>query len=216
MTPDRSVPPSGVFSPPRYGVGSYVPAVEPLVPAGERLLGVVDVRLSNLVRHTVPRRYRPAEPGARNPLARVLAPLVSLWYAAGYVWEGFWAVLRFLRGPVRGPSLRGGWESEAGRFAVAVRTGPRHHRGYDNAAALLAFTTRRVLVLYLGPGRKEAEALGEVLRERVREARDRHTWFSSRVDLCFADGSLVALEVERRRARALGALVRGAVPEAWA
>lgn len=58
----------------------------------------------------------------------------------------------------------------------------------------------------------EARRLGEILPGQLRSVAIRHTWLSERVDLHFADGSLVAVEAAKEQDRALEALSQGIVP----
>ena len=101
---------------------------------------------------------------------------------------------------VRGRVWQGGWQSDAGRFVIAVRAADG--RGlYENDSFLMAFTDRRVLLLSSprSPERETPELLAEyprqvlALRSEPHPARHRN-----RVDLAFPDGSWVALAIGRR------------------
>jgi len=174
-----------------------VRAVTPWLHQGEQLLAVADVSLCGLIRDTVPHRYRPKPRSAFDGLLLPLELAVASWTA----------VRRALVAPLRGRPFRGGWRSQAGRFVIAVRTRPSGPKSvhYDNERALLAFTDHRVLIAHTGP--RETRYLGEFPRADLRGARIRHWTFSDRVDLTFADGSLVAVEARQPEAEALARLV---------
>ncbi|WP_354642501.1 hypothetical protein [Kitasatospora camelliae] len=197
-----------VYSSHRYTTGpdSYVPTVAPVVPPGERLLGIVNVDLSDLVRR-VPRRYRPERDGALRVLYYlfdIVAVVIELLEEAVF---GFFRVMRRI---FRGRGLVGGWESQAGRFAIAVLTGPKATRDYENHDTLMVFTDRRILLVHeLGKG---PEVLGEIPGGQLTRIELRLTAVSGRADAHFADGSRAALEIGEKDAAALEALARGAVP----
>ncbi|WP_405726895.1 hypothetical protein OG607_23650 [Streptomyces sp. NBC_01537] len=200
-----------VFASQRYGGESYAAAVTPLLGQDERLIAVVKVDLCGLIRGDVPRRHRSPEP-ARSAGERVMDVLflpVTLTVAALELLDAAWTALRrALVAPLRGRPLQGGWRSQAGRFVVSVRTLPSRtgrSTSYDNEHALLAFTTHRVLIVH--PHDTETPYLGEFPREQLRGVRIRHWTFSSRVDLTFADGSLVAVEARKPEAEALERIV---------
>ena len=190
-----------------HGADSFLPAVAPLVPPGERLLGVVDLELSDLIRR-VPRRHRPRRDGILLVLF-VLLDLVAV--VVELVEEVLFGAARVVRRIVRGRGLGGGWQSQAGRFAIAVLTGTKATVAFENHDVLLAFTDRRVLLLFEGSG-DSIEVLGEIPREHLARIELRLTAVSGRADAHFADGSRAALEVKQRDAAALEALARGAVP----
>lgn len=190
--------------------------VTPWLQPKERLLTAFDVRLNFLIRNRVPRRYRRAEPEPEKKTG-------LLWWVLAVVGMGvFWvfniglivceslsacllSVLRLLVLPIRGWPFKGGWRSQAGRFVIAVRTGPSYFRNFDNSTALMVLTNRRVLLLHRGV--KRNEFLAEFPREQLRRAVDRHQWYSDRVDLHFADESLVAVGLgESDRTALLSAL----------
>jgi hypothetical protein len=189
---------TGVYASQRYGGGSYATAVAPWLGQGEHLLAVTEVSLGGLIRDTVPRRHRPQSGGGLDVLLLPFELVSAAWTA----------LRRGLVAPLRGRPLRGGWGSQAGRFVIAVRTLPsRDGRtfSYGNDHALLAFTTHRVLIAH--PGVSQTRYLGEFPRGELRGARNRHWTFSDRVDLTFADGSLVAVEAKRPEAEALARVV---------
>jgi hypothetical protein len=194
-----------VFARRRTRNASDAAAVTALLGQGEGLIAVIDTSLCGLIRDTVPRRYRQAEPWR---LSDILAfPLTAVVAVLERAEISKTAVLRWLVAPLRGRPFRGGWRSQAGRFVIAVRTLPSRSGSfsYDNSHALLAFTDRRVLIVYARGSHRPR--LGEFPREQLREVRIRHWTFSSRVDLTFADGSLVAVEAGQPEAEALARLV---------
>ncbi|MEU6366622.1 hypothetical protein ABZ876_13015 [Streptomyces sp. NPDC046931] len=225
MSAGQYGPPQPIFEPHLYGVGSHVPLIAPWLQPHERLLGIVDVKLSDLIRRTLPRELRPGKRW-RGTLGAVDGAAEGAESAADAVENFDFGIIRRLRRIVRGAGLTGGWQSMAGQFAIAVRTGPRTPSTYDNEQVLLVFTDRRILLMctvsakkgaLLGkvpPGTqlKEARRLGEILPGQLRSVAVRHTWLSERVDLHFADGSLAAVEVAKEQARALEALSQGIVP----
>lgn len=196
----------------------YAPVVTPWLEPGERLRTAVPASLNGLIRSRIPRRYRPKEPKEEwtgGPVQRVvggaLLAVFQVLNAFQYVGEGlaaaFLSVLRLVVLPVRGRPFRGGWRSQAGTFVIAVRTGPSSERNHANERVLIAVTDRRVLLCYDGP--KKSEKFGEIPGGELREAVDRQTWFSSRVDLRFADGSLVAVRVREADTAGFQSAVNG-------
>lgn len=168
------------------------------LPGGEHLQRAYPAGLDPLAPERVPRRHRP--PGARGGgLAAVAVLLTPVQELADklqeWMWRGF-GIWRLVRGRV----WQGGWQSDAGRFVIAVRAADG--RGlYENNSFLLTFTDRRVLLLSsaLSPERETPELLAEyprqvlALRSKPHPARHRN-----RVDLAFPDGSWVALAIGRR------------------
>jgi hypothetical protein len=231
MSAGQYGPTQPVFEPPLLGGGSHVPLIAPWLQPQERLLGIVEVRLSTVIRRSVPRKLRTGKQwtgalGAVNGATEVAA-------SVGDAFEDFdFGIIRRIRRIVRGAGLKGGWQSMAGQFVIAVRTGPDpSSSGYDNERALMVFTDdRRILLMCtvsvrnekvarfgkVPPGerrrRREARCLGEILPGQLRSVALRHNWLSDRVDLHFADGSLAALELYEKDARALEALSQGIVP----
>ncbi|MFF3517177.1 hypothetical protein [Streptomyces sp. NPDC002573] len=220
--------PQPVFEPCLLGGGSHVPLIAPWLQPHERLLGVVEVKLSDLIRR-VPREFRVGKEwrgtlGAVHGASEVAASAVD---AVEFFDFG---IIRRFRRMVRGAGLTGGWQSMAGQFVIAVRTGPDTPSSYDNEQALMVFTDRRILLMRtvstrnkkvplfgkVPPGeqrlKKEARRLGEILPGQLQSVAVRPTSLSRRVDLHFADGSLAALEVHEQQARALEALSQGIVP----
>ncbi len=190
------------------------------LPSGEQLYRAFSAGLDPLAPEHIPRRHRPpraprapqrgAEDRSFGGLRVLLLPVY--WYdmastllaapveALAYkldewLWRGF-GIWRLVRGRV----WQGGWQSDAGRFVIAVRAGDR--RGsFENNSFLLTFTDRRVLLLSSpsSPERETPELFGEfprhmlALRSEPHPARHR-----KRVDVAFPDGSWVALAIGKR------------------
>ncbi|MFF4343991.1 hypothetical protein ACFY00_29180 [Kitasatospora sp. NPDC001540] len=198
-------PPYG--APPLPGA-QRLPEVAHLLPPGEQPRGVVDADLCDLVRRP-PRRYRNERSGrAAEAAFGCLFVFVNLAeYLADLLEDCTWGLIRSLRRLFRGRGLTGGWESQAGRFARAVRGADND---YENDDVLLLFTDRRILLAGSGDNtpadRRAVRVLGELPYAHLRRVEPRHTWISSRVDLHFADGSLLALEVYESDLAALVAL----------
>ncbi|RKE21397.1 hypothetical protein [Streptomyces sp. TLI_171] len=196
-----------VYEPRTLGGGSYLPLVAPHLGPGERVHAIVDLQLSDLIRR-VPRRHRPE----RDGLLRVLGVLFDV---AGAVIEGIEEAVggffRNIRRIVRGRGLAGGWDSQAGRFAIAVLTGGKGSTRYENRSVLLVFTDHRILLGHESAG--AVSLLGEIPRAQLVRVRPRTGSLSSRVEAHFADGSRAALSVRRDQdAQALETLLRGQVP----
>ncbi|MGW3117863.1 hypothetical protein ACWDBW_12085 [Streptomyces sp. NPDC001107] len=187
---------------------------------GEQLLRAFPARLDPLAPERVPRRHRPPRPprapqrGTQDRSFQGLGVLLLpfYWFAAAgavlmapvealadklleWMWRGF-GIRRLVRGRV----WQGGWQSDAGRFVIAVRAADG--RGlYENDNFLLTFTDRRVLLLSSprSPERETPELLAEyprqvlALRSEPHPARHRN-----RVDVAFPDGSWVALAIGSR------------------
>ncbi|MGR6973080.1 hypothetical protein ACU639_26400 [Streptomyces cynarae] len=225
MSAGQYGPPQPIFEPRLFGGGSHVPLIAPWLQPHERLLGIVAVKLSDLIRRPLPRELRPGKQWT-GTLGAVQGAAEAAASAADAVEFLDFGVTRRLRRILRGAGLTGGWQSMAGQFAVAVRTGPDTSSTYDNERALMVFTDRRILLMCtvstkkvplfgkVPPGTplREARRLGEILPGQLRSVVIRHTSLSERVDLHFADGSLVAVEATKEQARALEALSRGIVP----
>jgi hypothetical protein len=228
MKADQYGPPEPVFEPSLIGGDSHVPLIAPWLQPHERLLGIVDVDLNDLIRHSVPRKLRPGNTrrGALDVLASAVVAVMWVVNIFGAFNDVF---IRSVRRIVRGAGLTGGWQSMAGRFVIAVRTGPDTLDTYDNSDALMVFTDRRILLMCtvrvkaapvpvsgkVPPGtqrRTETRVLGEIQPGELRSVVIRHTWVSNRVDLHFADGSRAAVEASTDQAEALEALSRGIVP----
>ncbi len=217
-------PPRPIFESRLFGGGSHVPLMAPWLHPHEHLLGIVDVKLSDLIRR-VPRKLRPGKQW-RGTLGAVAGAVDAAASAADAVEFFDFGIIRRLRGIVRGAGLTGGWQSMAGQFVIAVRTGPDPSSTRDNERALMVFTDRRILLMCtvstkkvplfgkVSPGLqlREARRLGEILPGQLQSVVIRHTSLSERVDLHFADGSLAAVEVAKEQARALEALSQGIVP----
>jgi hypothetical protein len=218
-----------IFEPELLGGGSHVPLMAPWLQPHERLLGIVEVKLSDLIRR-VPRKFRVGKEWTGTLGAGWNATLVAA-SAADAVENFDFGIIRRIRRMVRGAGLTGGWQSLAGQFVIAVRTGPDTPSSYSDEKALMVFTDRRILLMRtvlvrnkkvplfgkVPPGErrswKEARRLGEILPGQLRSVAVRsHTSLSKRVDLHFADGSLAALEVKEEQARALEALSQGITP----
>lgn len=183
----------------------YAHVFTPWLEPGERVCAAVSASLNGRIRSRVPRRYRPPkskEESSGSCLGRILVGVLFVlsWVfddGAQYVGEALgvacMAVVRAIIRPVRGRPFRGGWRSQAGHFVIAVRRGPSFEQDYTNGRVMIAVTERRILLCYDGI---RTEILGSVPRGELRKAVDRQTWFSSRVDLHFADASLVAVQVQ--------------------
>ncbi|MFI9645032.1 hypothetical protein ACIHAA_01850 [Streptomyces sp. NPDC052040] len=219
-------PPEPVFEPRMWDGGSYAPLVAPWLHPHERLLGIVKVELSTLIRRRLPRKVRPGKhaTGVLGAMAGAFEAVLSIAEAFEFVDFG---ITRTIRRVVRGAGLKGGWQSLAGQFAIAVRTGPRTRSSsnYDNKDAIMVFTESRILVMEttfargprpsnLPPERqhREAQCLGEILPEQLRSVEVRHTSLSERVDLHFSDGSMAAVDVDKDQVQALEALSQGIAP----
>ncbi|MFG2823575.1 hypothetical protein ACGFX4_29635 [Kitasatospora sp. NPDC048365] len=204
----------------RERLAGWVRLPEAYLEPGERLFGVCDLGLDRYVRRELPRRYRvekPPVPGREQARAKegrgcltVLLLPFQLLDVAGWVEELgdalFEKTFKGIRRAFHGRPFVGGWGSSAGRFAIAVRTGPLRHRAFRHNRALLAVTDRRVLLVDHDNGELMA-AFGraELHRTGVRRSRQ-----PERVDLVFADGSLLAVVADSPAdAEALSALVRG-------
>ncbi|WP_030945004.1 hypothetical protein [Streptomyces sp. NRRL S-646] len=230
MSAGQHGPTQAIFEPALLGGGSHVPLIAPWLQPHERLLGIVKVRLSNVIRRSLPRKVRPGKQwtGARGAAEGAFEGALSVADAFEFFDFG---IIRRIRRIVRGAGLKGGWQSVAGRFVIAVRTGPAPSSSrYDNEQALMVFTDRRILLMdtvsirnnkvplfgKVPPGeqlsRREARCLGEILAGQLRSVASRHNWLSDRVDLHFADGSLAALELSEKDARALEVLSQGIAP----
>ncbi|WP_033215191.1 hypothetical protein [Kitasatospora phosalacinea] len=198
-------PPYG--APPLPGA-QHLPGAAHLVPPGEQLRGVVDADLCDLVRRP-PRRYRNERHGRAAEAG--IGCLSAVFYFGDYVADLLedctWGLIRSLRRLLRGRGLTRGWESQAGRFARTVRGADND---YENDDVLLLFTDRRILLAGSGTNtpadRRAVRVLGELPYAHLARVEPRHTWISSRVDLHFADGSLLALEVHEKELAALVAL----------
>lgn len=224
MSADSYGPAQPVFEPRLFGGGSHVPLMAPWLQPRERLLGIVDITLSDLIPR-VPRAFRRGTQwsGARGAAQGAVDAAAS---AADAVEFFDFGIVRRLRRAVRGAGLTGGWTTVAGRFVIAVRTGPDSSSTYDNQRVLMVFTDRRILLMCtvstkkvplfgkVPPGQqlREARCLGEIPPEQLQRVVIRHTSLSERVDLHFADGSLAAVEAGKEQAYALEALSRGVVP----
>jgi len=221
-------PPQPIFEPRLFGGGSHVPLIAPWLQPHERLLGIVDVKLSDLIRRPLPPKLRLGEQWT-GTLGAMEGAVEAAFSAADAVENFDFGIIRRLRRILRGAGLTGGWQSLAGQFAIAVRTGPHASKTsntYDNDQVLMVFTDRRILLMCtvstkkvplfgkVPPGLqlREIRRLGEILPGQLRSVAIRHTSLSERVDLHFADGSLAAVEVAKEQARALEALSQGILP----
>ncbi|GAA3184305.1 MULTISPECIES: hypothetical protein [Streptomyces] len=183
----------------------------PFLGPGETLRGALPVRLDPLAPDTVPKGLRRPKPAAEEKARftgwqRIFLPvsfvmwLVSL--PAGLLEAGARRTGRGVRRIFRGRVWAGGWESAAGRFVVDARTGTAEVAGYDNTRLALAVTDRRLLLLNepAFPEREAAQLLGAVPHGGYGLRREPHPQrHRGRVDLAFADGSWLALEVPDRR-----------------
>ncbi|GAA3794274.1 hypothetical protein GCM10022403_030180 [Streptomyces coacervatus] len=163
--------------------------------SGEQLYGAFSAGLDPLAPERAPRRCRPRR-GGIAVVGVLVAPVQELAYKLeDWFWRGF-GIRRLIRGRV----WQGGWESDAGRFVIAVRAGDRRGE-YENNRFLLTFTDRRVLLLSspLSPERETPELFGEYPRHVIRLRSEPHpARHRNRVDLAFPDGSWVAVAIGRR------------------
>ena len=226
MSTGQYGPTQPIFEPTLYGGGSHVPLIAPWLQPHERLLGIVKVTLSDVIRPSLPRKLRTGQStGAVDGAIEAVASVADAFEFFDF------GIIRRIRRIVRGAGLKGGWQSVAGQYVIAVRTGPDPSRSsYDNDEVLMVFTDRRILLMCtvsiknkkvplfgkVPPGeqlsREKARCLGELLPGQLRRVAIRRNWLSDRVDLHFADGSLAALELYEKDARALEALSQGIVP----
>ncbi|MCD9876857.1 hypothetical protein [Streptomyces guryensis] len=181
--------------------------------SGEQLCRVFSAGLDPLAPEGVPRRHRPPRaPGSGTEdrsfrgLRVLLLPFhwmavagAVLTYPLEKLEDWFWGGFG-IRRLVRGRVWHGGWESDAGRFVIAVRAGDG--RGtFRNDGFLLTFTDRRVLLLSkpLSPERETPRLYGEYPRQVPCLRREPHpARHRNRVDLAFPDGSWVALAIGSR------------------
>lgn len=190
----------------------YYEHVATLLLPGEKPLGSFKASLDPLTPIAVPRRHRPrrekrpkGEDRSFRGIGSVLVPLY--WIAAGlsflispvvitvgrledWMWRGF-GIRRLFRGRV----WQGGWESDAGRFIIAVRG-----RG-ESESCLLAATDRRMLILErpYSPELEEAKLRGEFARGTYGLRSEPHpARHKDRVDIAFADGSWLAVDIADR------------------
>ncbi|MEV8097555.1 hypothetical protein [Kitasatospora sp. NPDC085879] len=185
----------------------------PWLQPGERLHGVADVGLDRYVRRRLPRRHRtaqrPPEAAAgrrRGCLPAVLLLPLQLLDLEGFVEAIGESTVRGLRRAFHGRPFAGGWGSLAGRFVVAVRTGPSTHRRFRHGRTLLAVTDRRILLVDHDHG----ELMADFPRTELSRTGAVRTRQPQRVDLVFADGSLVAVVARSHEyARGVRALVEG-------
>ncbi|MFD7923784.1 hypothetical protein ACFV3R_31825 [Streptomyces sp. NPDC059740] len=157
----------------------------------------------------MPKRYRVAKPQARRgPIfsgwRRLLLPIAFLgWLGSvpGDLLErAAENIARGVRRPFRGRVWQGGWDSDAGRLAIAVRNGPTDRTSHDHDDAVLAFTRHRLLVLSrpASPERERAHLLVEFPRTAFARHRAPHpARHRKRADIAFADGSWLALKAKR-------------------
>ena len=228
MRAGQDGPPRPIFEPRLFGGGSHVPLIASWLQANERPLGIVDVKLSNLIHRPLPREVRPGKQcrGTTGAVQGATEAAASVADAVEFLDFG---IIRRLRRTVRGAGLTGGWQSMAGQFVIAVRigpdSGPDSSSPCDNEKALMVFTDSRILLMCtvstkvplfgkVPPGLqlREMRHLGEILQGQLQNVQIRHTSLSERVDLHFADGSMAAVEATKEQARALEALSRGIVP----
>ncbi|WP_380285268.1 hypothetical protein [Kitasatospora purpeofusca] len=176
----------------------------PWLRADEELLGLVEVRLSVLVRRP-PKRYRRPGRDVDTGAELVLDHGLDLLDPEGLLALAGLTVL-VVGGRLVTPPVRGGWESTAGRFAAMAREAELARASDTFRYVVLAVTDRRVLLLKrrgalvtehltdLGPFRLRRPPAGRP-RSRAR-----------RVELRFADGSTVAVRVAPERLKALAGL----------
>ncbi|MFI9645431.1 hypothetical protein ACIHAA_03910 [Streptomyces sp. NPDC052040] len=217
-------PPEPVFEPRMWDGGSHVPLMTPWLHPHERLLGIVEVKLSDMIRRKLPRKVRPGKHA--TGLLGVMAGAFEAVLEVVHAFENYdFGITRTIRRVVRGTGFKGGWQSQAGQFAIAVRIGSAASSSYDSISALMVFTDSRILlmdtVLAKGPQprdlprerlHREGFRLGEMLPQQLRNVDVRHTSLSRRVELHFSDGSMAAVDVDKDQVQALEALSRGIAP----
>ncbi|MFD7922825.1 hypothetical protein ACFV3R_26845 [Streptomyces sp. NPDC059740] len=191
---------------------------------GERLLYVCPTELDPLLPPRLPRRLRVGRAARLRwwaPLTCLLSTVLrlgdywlgwDLWTLGPTVWEYFfdWCrrPYRMVRRAVRGGVWGGGYESEAGRFVVAVRNAPPWRHG-EHDRLLLAVTSHRLLALpWKAPSAGEQEEISAQFPQGA--FRNRREPLPAgrrlRVALEFRDGSWVGLVVKsEQEAKALTA-----------
>ncbi|GAA1349750.1 hypothetical protein [Streptomyces beijiangensis] len=177
---------------------------------GESLVAAFGMRLDQFVPEVLPRRYRTPKPEADAAARlkggwRLLNPVIWVMYVVSVpaglgeaACSGTWRGIRRL---FRGKVWHGGWESGAGHFVRAVRTGPSYSSGHGHKSYVLTVTDRRLLLLTTSSTvlPRPAQLLGELPRGQFARRRASHPpRHKDRVDIAFTDGSWVALEAERR------------------
>lgn len=169
-----------------------------------------------------PRRLLPPPPPRKRRLPRRLGESFLVRFlvelpddpvsALSALLEPFERAVRLGKRLVRGPALGGGWDSEAGRLAVAVHTFHwlRYEKRTHGPTFLMStesFSTGRVEVhvreRWSGGHRHTATVHG--LRRTPRPRRHRR-----RVDLAFADGSWLVLHLAPHHAARLRDALRHA------
>ncbi|MFJ9692071.1 hypothetical protein [Kitasatospora sp. NPDC101183] len=205
-----------VFAPEHYYGGTPLQdLVEGRLHPGEPLLGIVEFDLSRLLDPRLPRKYRRPKAGRSEPDGCFTA-VFMLFHLTEVLSEaletGIDSLLRRRRvrrlGPAGAP-FAGGWESRAGEFVIVVRSGHEKDTEYNNNDALLAYTDRRVLVL--DRVSRDLELLAELPRQQLGRLENKQTERSLRMDLHFADGSSIALDLYRDHAAALEAMHQGRI-----
>jgi hypothetical protein len=119
-------------------LSEYGPRIQLLLQPGEPLRVVAYGNIMSI--KDPPRRYLPAEHGIRGFLDHMADVSMKLDDVAG---DALFGLLNFLaRTP---PDFRGGWDSQAGRFVIAV-SGAAKQNGDGLRHLFLAVTDRRVLL----------------------------------------------------------------------
>src|SRR5690349_7050183 len=113
MSAGQYGPTQPIFEPALFGGGSHVPLIAPRLQPHERLLGIVEVRLSTVIRRSLPRKLRAGKEwrGARGAAKGAFEGAVSVAEAFEFFDFG---IIRRIRRIVRGAGLTGGWQSVAG------------------------------------------------------------------------------------------------------
>ncbi|MER8182596.1 hypothetical protein [Kitasatospora sp. NPDC094015] len=191
------------------GPGPFAPVLAPHLWPGEQLLLVLQCDLDDLLPLKVPRAHRRPRPGGRDAeswfgavfeqlLPEWLNPFAVSWHGPAFGRRSYRAVRRAFHGG----SWSGDWSGTAGGVLAAVRGSARLRPvRWDDDNLLVAVTDRRLLVLTDGstPSRPQPEELlAAIPRGGYHRRREPHPARQTRrVDLAFADGSWLALRMDR-------------------
>ncbi|MEV4612809.1 hypothetical protein AB0K43_09425 [Kitasatospora sp. NPDC049258] len=196
-------------APHRTGHGWLAPVLAPHLYAGEQVLIALQCDLDDLLPLQVPRahrRRRPGGPDTESWLGAAFEQLLPAWlnpFAVGWHGPAFGRrSYRAVRRAFHGGSWSGGWSGTAGGLLAAVRNSARLRPvRWDDDNLVLAVTGHRLLLLTDAstPSRPQPEELlAAVPRGGFHRRREPHPARQTRrVDLAFADGSWLALRMER-------------------
>lgn len=173
----------------------HEPAIRPFLQPGEAVRAIVMADIDSTVKKP-PLRYLPKEGQIDQWIERSNRVSNAVDYGTG---NALWGVASFI---FRIPApMKGGWQSEAGRFAIVVSGAARKNR--DTFRHLcLAVTDLRVLLLTQPSTRSQhasrpVRLLGEYFPDAIGL---RPGWRlnagSGHVDLGFADGSYVSIDTD--------------------